>query len=187
MRHFSQEVLEAIAGGVTRLADIMRMEDMTPRRADNAVQVLRRRQFIVIERPGQYRITEAGMAWLGKGRAVASGQGKRSRSSTRGLRERAWWLMRAWRKFTLADLLTTLADGSERDATSNLGKYLAALGRAGIVKRLQRRSPGLSETSNGHVIWWLAKDIGPAAPVWRQAHKAVYDPNSGQLFACEGE
>lgn len=62
------------------------------------------------------------------------------RTKTIGLRQRAWWVMRRCVSFTLPELLATLADGSERDAINNLGKYVRALERQGS-------SPGKASAS----------------------------------------
>lgn len=102
---------------------------------------------------------------------------------TRGLRERAWWLMRTLPRFTLDELLFTLADGRERDAASNLGKYIRALERVGVLRRLARRAPGTAPRSNGHVIWRLVRDLGRQAPVWRSSAQALWDPNAGVAIA----
>lgn len=145
---------------------------------------LKRRGLIEAPRAGRYLITEAGWAWLDSGRVVASGQSaQRRRERSYGLRERAWWLMRELRKFTLADLLTTLADGSERDARDNLGKYLRVLERVGVLARMRRRVAGVAPTSNGYVLWWLKRDLGRLAPVWRQRQGVVFDPNAGEVLA----
>lgn len=101
---------------------------------------------------------------------------------TTGLRERAWWVIRRLNRFTLDELFLTAADGSERDAPANLQKYISALERVGVLVRLQRRAPGTAPTSNGHVIWRLARDLGRAAPVWRSAQQVLFDPNSGALI-----
>jgi len=106
----------------------------------------------------------------------------RLRVSTRGLRERAWWVMRRRGVFTLPELLATLADGCERDAVSNLGKYVRALSRAGILRAEARRAPGGAATSNGFLRYRMAVDNGRAAPVWRAAKGEVYDPNTGDVF-----
>lgn len=144
--------------------------------------LLKRRKLIEVPQRGTYRITDDGRAWLAAGRPIACGQGRRHYKKTSGLRERAWWLMRELRKFTVTDLLTTLADGTERDAYSNLCKYLATLERVGVVQRMKRRVPGLSAQSNGHVLWWLKRDLGRQAPLWRQRHGVVFDPNSGEIL-----
>lgn len=126
-------------------------------------------------------------------RAVARADGaaritvpaKRGRPYTRktsGLRERAWWLMRKLPRFTIDDLLFTLADGGEQDAPGNLTKYVRALERVGVLSRLMRRAPGNTPTSNGHVIWRLARDLGRTAPVWRSASQQLFDPNTGGLI-----
>lgn len=109
------------------------------------------------------------------------GRGRPPADKGRGLRERAWWLMRTRPAFTLDDLLLTLAEGAERDPASNLGRYIRGLERVGVLQRLQRRIPGRAPTSNGHVIWRLVRDLGRAAPLVRAA--GVWDPNAGALLA----
>lgn len=182
----SQHTLEAIAAGCDSLAALAHVTGLTPRQLNNAVQKLRRRQLIEVHSPGCYRLTEAGAEWVATGHALAGGQcARRGRKVTRGLRERAWWLMREMRKFTLVDLLTTLADGSESDARSNIAKYLAALEAVGVLRRVHRKVPRQTGTGRGHDIWWLARDLGRAAPVARHTHREVFDPNSGETLAQE--
>lgn len=113
----------------------------------------------------------------------ARGRGRPPARAAAGLRERAWWLARQLGKpFTLDDLLFTLNDRGAKDAASNLGRYLRALELAGVLQRLQRRAPGDSPKSNGRVIWRLAQDLGPQAPVYRAGQKAVWDPNTQRLL-----
>jgi hypothetical protein len=102
-----------------------------------------------------------------------------------GLRQRAWWVMRRRIKFTLPELLATLADGTERDAIGNLGKYVRALERAGILSRETERKPGAALTSNGHISYLLVVNAGRKAPVWRASRNEVYDPNSGETHPME--
>lgn len=109
------------------------------------------------------------------------------RTVTIGLRQRAWWVMRRRISFALPELLLTLADGTERDAASNLGKYLRALAKAGIVKREAGRQAGTALTSNGHIRYQLIINAGREAPVWRVKADAVYDPNSGIVYSLQQE
>lgn len=108
------------------------------------------------------------------------------RTVTQGLRQRAWWVMRRRIGFTLPELLQTLADGTERAAHSNLGRYLRALEKAGIVRREAERQPGAAITSNGHIRYQLIVNAGRNAPVFRAKSNAVFDPNSGVLYSLEG-
>lgn len=87
--------------------------------------------------------------------------------------------MRQVPRFTLDDLLLTLAEPGMRDAPGNLLKYVRALERVGVLVRLQRRVPGQALQSNGHVIWRLARDLGRQAPVWRSRQQLLWDPNAG--------
>ncbi|MCV2359661.1 hypothetical protein LNV08_11840 [Paucibacter sp. TC2R-5] len=118
--------------------------------------------------------------------ACKRGRGKPPAKKSSGLRERAWWVMRQKGQFTRDDLLTTLADGTYKDAPSNLQKYITALERVGVLARLKRRAPGNTLTSNGHVIWRVARDLGRAAPVWRPKQQELLDPNSGALLRPPG-
>lgn len=104
------------------------------------------------------------------------------RTVTFGLRQRAWWVMRRHGVFTLTELLATVADGKERDAASNLGRYIRALAMAGILK-IEGRARPESPTSNGAIRYRLAADLGRAAPVWRHSRREVFDPNSGAVHA----
>lgn len=107
------------------------------------------------------------------------------RTVTQGLRQRAWWVMRKRGGFTLPDLLSTLADGTEHDAGGNLGKYLRALEKAGVVKREASRQAGVAFTSNGYLRYRLIINAGRKAPVWRAKSDTVYDPNSGIVYAMK--
>ena len=112
--------------------------------------------------------------------AVRPGRGRPAGQRALGLRARVWWLIREKRRVTLDVLLTTLADGQEKDAASNILKYLARLEQHGVIERSAQRQPGTVLTSPGHVIWNLTRDLGRMAPVWRQKERVLFDPNSGQ-------
>lgn len=105
-----------------------------------------------------------------------------------GLRVRAWWVMREVSSFNLAELLAIVANGDERDAASNLGHYLRALTRAGIIVETGREKPA-SPTSNGAKRWRLLKmhSSGPKAPVHRASTNEVYDPNTGHAYTLDAE
>lgn len=103
------------------------------------------------------------------------------RKVAQGLRQRAWWVMRRKKIFTLAELLATLATGSEKAAGSNLGKYLKALCLAGFIVGARQKTPGEALTSNGHLRYRLLIDNGRAAPLWRASRHEVFDPNSGAV------
>lgn len=96
------------------------------------------------------------------------------------LRKRAWWLIRQQGVFTLDDLLTTLADGTEKNAYRSLMKYVGLLERVGVLHRLKRKAPGLSPLSRGHVIWRLVRDLGRLPPVAKHRDTVLFDPN-GQV------
>lgn len=103
------------------------------------------------------------------------------RTKAFGLRARAWWVMRENPRFTLAEVLSVVASGGEADAASNLGKYIRALARAGVLAKAGRREPECP-TSNGEKVYHLVLNSGPKAPVWRASRGEVYDPNSGKVY-----
>lgn len=186
--NLAQPILEHIAAapdGIGITADLARALDRRANVIATVASNLKRRGLIHAPQAGRYQLTDAGRQWLADGKVVQSGQGRRRmRDHSYGLRERAWWLMRERRKFTIADLLDTLADGTERDAHGNLCKYVRALERAGIVQRMRRRIPGAAPTSNGAVLWHLKRDLGRKAPVWRhrEGKGHVYDPNAAAVI-----
>lgn len=104
------------------------------------------------------------------------------RTVTIGLRHRAWWVIRNRGSFTVQGLMTTLCNGSERDAYGNLSKYVLALEKAGIVKREEKRQAGSALTSPGMLRYQLAINSGRNAPVWRAKSNTVYDPNSEIVY-----
>lgn len=95
-----------------------------------------------------------------------------------GLRGQCWWLMRELGSFTINQLLETYATGEEKDAHNNVDNYLFRLEAVGVVQRLARRQGGEAPTSPGYVVWVLARNLGPLAPVWRRTQKVVWDPNA---------
>lgn len=107
---------------------------------------------------------------------------KAPRTVTKGLRQRVWWVLRNRQEATIPQLLSTLADGKEKSAASNVGKYMRALERAGILKRASKREPGSSLTSNGDIRYLLVIDCGQSAPVWRQADRTVYAPDLDTVY-----
>jgi hypothetical protein len=111
------------------------------------------------------------------------------RTVTLGLRQRAWWVMRKRISFTLGELLSTLADGTERDAAGNLRKYLRALVGAGIVCVEAGRVRSTAITSPGCYRYQLIINAGRKAPVWRAQSNTVYDPNNDTVYplSIEGE
>lgn len=135
---------------------------------------------------GMYIATPAGEAFAATGEAIKPGlAGPRPRKKTVGLRERAWWHFRAHKVTTLRELLSTHAEGTEKAASINLYKYIAALEAAGIVKRLANKQP--AKQSKGRVQWSLEKDLGLQAPVWRQKAQEVYDPNGDTVYSIKKE
>lgn len=177
----SLRMLAAIAQQPGTLAALEQATGFGKRSVSNAIQKLHNRELISRARGGLWSITESGRAWLADGKAITSGPGAKLQHCTRGLRERAWWLMRELGRWTLPDLLSTVTDGTESAAERNLMQWMRALERAGLVARLPRKAFSALHP-NGITIWRLVRDIGRLGPVWQRAHRRLYDPNSGDYI-----
>lgn len=103
----------------------------------------------------------------------------------KGMRAKAWWLMREKRKFTVNCLLETLAGGGERAAKKNLLEYIRSLEGAGVLARSAQRLRSDSGNGPGYVIWILVRDVGRMAPVWRNVQQVLWDPNSQSVVQRE--
>lgn len=179
----AQDVLGLIAAGTCRLTEIATTLGRKNHAVIDAVQQLKRRGFVTIDAPGFYQVTVPGMAWVESGRMIKGGQtSARPRTVTRGLRQRAWWVIRARKSVTLPELMSTLAEGGERDAAGNLGRYLRVLERSGFLRSSVQRATGCALTSPGHKRYRLVRDNGRLAPVLRQTAGVVFDPNTGKTF-----
>ena len=101
------------------------------------------------------------------------------------LRQKAWLAMQIKGKFTLSDLVRNAvsAESVAKDPRNNIGRYVKALERVGIVSEMKRRMVPTSPTSNGEKRWMLVRDLGRKAPVVRHATE-VFDPNSGQVIVA---
>lgn len=130
--------------------------------------------------PGRFRVTASGLIALDQGQSLTSGpRGAMPRQSTDGLRARAWGVMRMQQKFSIRELMDLVCDGIERDGYSNLRKYVRALRQAGYLAALPRRG----RDAVGR--YWLQRNHGPHAPVWRVRSGCVFDPNNGEEYPLE--
>ncbi|MFZ4539300.1 hypothetical protein [Propionivibrio sp.] len=176
-----QLVLVEIGAGNALINGIAGALSLTNLVVVRSVQILKRRRFVVSEAYGVYRPTAAGSEWLASGRIIPDGHSfPRPRTQSRGLRQRAWWVIRARRTVTLPGLLTSLADGTEKNASGNLSKYLRSLSLAGFLKVLALKA------GNGVLRYQVVRNNGRGAPVVRQAVGEVYDPNTGEVFKMDG-
>lgn len=187
----STAALRLIAGGTITLEALAKALSKSKKTVVKYAQTLKALGYIAVcdeldkemgtLARGMYAITPAGEAFAASGEEIKPGKaGERPRKRTVGLRDRAWWHFRAHKVATLKDLLSTHADGTEKAASINLYKYLAALEAAGILERMERRQQ--ARQSKGRVVWSLKKDLGILAPVWRQKNHEVYDPNGDSVF-----
>lgn len=111
----------------------------------------------------------------------------RRRMKSGGLRAKAWWVLRNRKTATIETLLNTLGDANQKDAESNLRKYLAALVKAGILRTEAQRVPGKALTSNGFKKYVLVIDCGPDAPLYRVKLGHVFAPSISKSFPIGGD
>lgn len=104
----------------------------------------------------------------------------RKKRPTRGLRARAWWVLRKNKTMTLTDIQNSICTGSEKSADSNLRRWLKALVNTGLVTCTIVDDGILN--SNGSNCYKLVKDVGPKPPVVREKGGVVFDPNSNQII-----
>lgn len=104
------------------------------------------------------------------------------------MRQKAWRAMQIKGKFTLADLARAAvpADSAAQDTRNNVGRYVKALTRAGIVVELPKRTAPSSHGSNGDKRWLLLRDLGRQAPAVRKSG-GIFDPNSGAVIGVTPE
>lgn len=184
----SQRLLEAIASAVPDdCVTEIRMAALTglaERQVEGAARKLRQLGWLEKVGQGCHRLTPAGRVALEAGQRLTSGprgpQATGQRRRAPGMRQRVWNVLRQGKKVSIDDIAMLVVDGSERDPTSNIGKYLRALARAGYLRRLPIRETPMAMTSNGAIRWQLVSDTGPDAPIWNKARAVVFDPNLWQ-------
>lgn len=174
-----QTVLSAVANGTLHLPEIASHCGISRRQAQLAALALKRRRLLSqAGLRGAYSVTDEGRAWLASGREPVANEGRRARTVTRGIRERAWWHLRAHQAATIKELLTTHASPDLKAPRVTLVKYLSALARAGV---LTRRVP----VAGGEAVWSLKRDLGPHTPVWRERSGEIWDANADRVLPVE--
>lgn len=190
--HLLQAIHKAAPEDCITEADLVELTGLNAKQVERAALILRRHGLVEKVGQGCHKLTDAGREAVAAGSRITSGprggQGF-SRVWKNTLRGRAWRAIRIRRKFSVADLISLVAEGGERDIESNVGKYVRALARAGILVELPRREPGVALTSNGHKRYWLPddRDPGPQAPVWSREKNRVYDPNGERYIDLGGQ
>lgn len=152
---------------------------------ESSTMLLRHHGFIKVVDKGCYRITQSGITALNTGTSLRSGPkgGQQAPKVHRdSLRIRVWRAIRIRKIVSMPELLQIVTKGTEKDAESNVSKYIRALENSGYLIRMNKRQRGTAITSNGFARWRLdlERDSGPMAPVWRQGKDTVFDPNTGK-------
>ncbi len=180
-------VLRALPDACKTLRVLSRELALTHRQVSDAASALIGKGLVERVEAGCFQLTWEGEQAVADGFAITSGPNAPHDGARRPmrdtLRQRAWNAMRIQRSFTINDLLMASTHGTERDAVSNLQRYLGALARAGVVRRMRRRAAGTRPTSNGFLKYQLLRDLGEIAPTIRPASGVLHDHNSGEELA----
>ena len=155
-----------------------------------AIGSLISRTLVKRDYAGCYRATNKGREWVAKGKPITSGPtgahtGTQNRSEDTFV-ARLWTALRAERKATTRDLVALMRQDGDRKPEFTAARYLGRWFRAGFITKLKTRSPGTSPTSNGYVKWFITRDNGPKAPLWKSESGYVVDGNTGQEFSADG-
>ena len=106
-----------------------------------------------------------------------------------GLRQRAWWVMRRRKKFTLVQLLSTVTTELDKNPEKNLRAYLNGLVKSGLV-RITRKPSGAAKRTKHIYEYTLLIDGGRKNPSLRK-NGDVFDPNTNKtyptIFNAKGE
>lgn len=185
-----QRLLAAMPGDGGPIATAKLTHDTGLTGRDTATYFERLRLAGLAERVarGVYRLTAAGRSAKATGQKLRRGpKGPLTRQHicTGTFRDRVWKALRTRRKATIADLVVLAGTGDEKWPENNAAKYLGLLVRAGFVVRMRRREPGIWPSSPGHRKYFLQKDPGPKALVYRPKFRDVYDPNTRKSYSLE--
>ena len=163
---------------------------LTTRQVSHSCSILTDLGLMARIQVGRYQITPNGIIAMKEGRPVKSGpKNAVPRADTRGLRKLAWRAIRMEKKFTLPELQGLICTGEEKDANSNLLKFVRFLVKAGYLIVLPRKAASSLPTSNGLNRYFLDEtmDTGPLAPVYRQKTGEAFDPNTQKVWALKSE
>lgn len=165
-------------------ARLVELTGLKPEQVGISTSKLQHNSFIKVVDKGCFRITQAGITALDQKTNLRSGPKGETRVKIHkdSLRVRVWRAIRIRSSFSIPDLLPIVTKGAEKDAQSNIYKYVKALEEAGYLIRMGKRMRGTAMTSNGFARWRLdlEKNTGPQAPVWRMSKGILFDPNTGE-------
>lgn len=169
-------VLAQISTGVLTLAGLAEALESSRKSVSAAAGKLQAKGLIEFVGPGRYDLTDAGWRLIKTGEETPQ---RRPRTKTRGVRERAWWVLRARGMASIRDLLTTIDTRGQKTAPEILYRYLRALALTGFLVAVDVK-PGDDRFS---IRYRLIRNNGRKAPVHRVRSGEVFDPNDGQAYA----
>lgn len=165
-------------------ARLVELTGLDAKQVGSATSKLQHNGFIKVVDKGCFRITQAGITALDQKTSLRSGPKGETRVKIHkdSLRVRVWRAIRIRNSFSIPELIPIVTKGEEKDAQSNIYKYVHALECASYLIRMGKRQRGTALTSNGFARWRLdlEKNTGPQAPVWRMSKGSIYDPNIDQ-------
>lgn len=165
-------------------ARLVELTGLDAKQVGSATSKLQQNGFIKVVDKGCFRITQAGITALDQKSNLRSGPKGETRVKIHkdSLRVRVWRAIRIRNSFSIPELIPIVTKGEEKDAQSNIYKYVHALECASYLIRMGKRQRGTALTSNGFARWRLdlEKNTGPQAPVWRMSKGSIYDPNIDQ-------
>lgn len=107
------------------------------------------------------------------------------RKRSQGLREKAWWVLKAKKSMTIPEIMAVVCTGEEKDPEVNLQRWLTHLVAAGVLDR--RKEDDGKLTSNGTYRYIVIRTITPKPPVVRFKKMEVYDPNTEITYPITGK
>lgn len=184
MTNFTSEcqrrVLAELAGG-DRLTTVglALKTGLGLRSTAGATSLLLLRGLVERSQEGDFAATPEGLAFHQSGAPFRPGPVRphhRVRPKPKTFIQRIWTSMRLRRRFTLDDIVTTVAMSGDTKAYGTVQRYIHALRKAGYVATLSLRTEPTRPTSNGCLLLSLVRDTGDLAPALRR-DGSVFDRN----------
>lgn len=181
-------ILHALGDACVLIGDLAAELELPRDQVSQAAALLIGRGLVERVERGCFQLTEVGQAAVSAGETIETGVTGPSRALRKprrqSIRQRAWNAMKIQRTFTVPSLTTAVATAQDGDVEENLRRYCAELCKAGVLSVSSRREPGTAPSSNGFAVYTLARLLGPLAPVYSRARRAIHDFNSGADLPC---
>lgn len=172
-------LLRALASrlGRVRFGDLVEATGLTRLQVRDGLDTLRGQGLAAMVWRGTWKLTPKGAAAAGQGLILRPGpSGPRALPEVpHHFRSRLWRALRMMRKATIHGLLVPASRPTDGNPYESAKKYLDALAKAGIVRRLPHKE-------GARTIYALVKDSGPLPPQWNKRQGRIFDPNTREVF-----